>query len=83
MSILCRLAQHKAVPSQIWNDGYYFSRCRSCGCEMIGRGGIWQRVPRGFRVVWRERTGERIDWRPIAPASLEAGRLSDMVQVRH
>ena len=80
MSILCRVAGHSPVPSNVWNHGYFFTRCDSCGCEMIGRGGAWRPVPRGYRVVWRRREGDRIDWRPI-PIRSEASRLSDMVAV--
>ena len=76
MSILCRLDMHRAVPSNIWNDGFYFSRCSDCGCDMIGRGGKWQRVPRGYRVVWRPRTGDEISWKPFVPIQPDAARLT-------
>jgi hypothetical protein len=83
MKILCHLARHRAVPSNIWNDGFYFSRCRSCGCEMIGKGGNWQPVPRGYRIVWRPRGEHVIDWTPASCAHAEPARLSDMIEVMH
>lgn len=80
MSIFCLLAGHKAVASNIWNDGYYFSRCRNCDCELIGRWGEWRRVPRGYKVVWRPRT-ETTAWVPWSPAPAPDGaRLSDLVE---
>ena len=82
MRILCLVAGHRPVPSNIWNDGHYFSRCSNCDCEMIGRGGAWRRVPRGYKVVWRPRTAET-NWTPWSPASAaaaaEGGRLSDLL----
>ncbi|MGE5722762.1 MAG: hypothetical protein ACM3YM_09900 [Sphingomonadales bacterium] len=81
MGLICRLTRHKPVPSYIWNDGYYFTRCSSCGCEMIGRGGMWRPVPRGYRVVWKKPTTESIHWKPFAPAIHEGARLSDMVDL--
>ena len=82
MSLLCRFAGHRPVPSNIWNDGYYFSRCASCGCEMIGRSGRWQTVPKGYRVVWRRSNGEAIDWQPKLPAMpmrRDAVRIADVL----
>ena len=81
MSILCRLDMHRAVPSNIWNEGFYFSRCSDCGCDMIGRGGKWQRVPRGYRVVWRPRTGDDVTWTPFIPLQPEAARLTDLIAI--
>jgi hypothetical protein len=78
MNILCKLAGHRPVPSNIWNDGYYFSRCSNCDCEMIGRGGEWRTVPRGYRIVWRPRPTD-LDWKPWSGPTSEPGRLSDML----
>jgi hypothetical protein len=66
------------VPSDIWNEGYYFSRCACCDREMIGRGGYWQPVPRGYRVVWKPRTAAAIIWQPV-PKARDASRLSEML----
>lgn len=80
MSLLCRLGGHTPIPSQIWNCGYYFSRCSVCDCEMIGRGGRWRAVPRGLQVVWRPRTENDSEWTPWAPGKTEPGRLSEMLE---
>lgn len=53
MSIPCLLGGHSAFPSSVRNQGFYFSKCRCCGRDMIRSSRGWQRVPRGFRVVWR------------------------------
>ena len=53
MSITCLLGGHSAFPSSVRNQGFYFSKCRCCGQDMIRSSRGWQKVPRGFRVVWR------------------------------
>jgi hypothetical protein len=79
MGLSCLLGRHKAVPSDVWNHGYYFSRCSVCDCEMIGRGGEWNAVPRGYKVVWRPRTEEEMSWTPAVPAAADGARLSDLL----
>ena len=76
MNILCGLTGHTPADKAIWNQGYYFSRCCSCDCEMIGRGGSWRRVPRGYRVVWRPRRGRPIDWTPCMVTQTNGARTS-------
>jgi len=54
MKGLCRLGFHKARKSEIWNGGYYFSRCVRCDQDMIRRPDEdWQAVPPGHHIVWR------------------------------
>ena len=53
MSILCALGGHEASPTEIYNAGYYFSRCRRCGEDMMRWGAAWHLVPRGHRIVWK------------------------------
>lgn len=53
MSLLCALGGHEAAPDEVYNGGYYFSRCRRCGLDMIRCGAAWRMVPGGHRVVWR------------------------------
>ena len=63
MKILCDMGLHKAIPSKIWNDGYYFSRCVRCGADMIrAPEGPWKTVPSTLRVVWRKRTQDDVVW---------------------
>jgi hypothetical protein len=57
MSILCALGGHEAGPGEVYNCGYWFSRWRRCGRDMLRAGGTWETVPPGHRVVWR--TGAR------------------------
>lgn len=55
MPVLCQLGWHLPQPLARWNDGYYFTRCRRCGSDLIRTlYGRWQ-IPRGFRVVWQSR----------------------------
>ena len=53
MSLLCAMGGHEAGPGEVYNGGYYFSRCRRCRRDMIRCGAAWQMVPSGHRVVWR------------------------------
>lgn len=64
MSILCRVFTHAAIPSRLWNGGYYFSKCARCECDLIRRGSQWTEVPKGYQVVWREVEGPPVDWTP-------------------
>jgi hypothetical protein len=77
MGILCRLAGHKAAPSNIWNNGHFFSRCTICDCEMIGRGGSWRTIPRGYRVVWRPR--EESEQTRLSRLHMDGARISDLL----
>lgn len=52
LHLLCRLGRHDPAPRVRWNEGYYFTRCRRCGADLIRTAyGRWQ-VPNGFRIVW-------------------------------
>ncbi|TMJ17977.1 MAG: hypothetical protein E6G94_00965 [Alphaproteobacteria bacterium] len=71
MSMLCRLGGHEAAEGEVWNQGYYFSRCRRCGRDMIRTGAEWQVVPEGHRVVWKNgwhRHSVQADYRSNLPA---------------
>ena len=51
--ILCRLGRHRAEPDEVWNRGYYFSRCSACGSDLVRTAsGKWH-VPKGRKIVWR------------------------------
>ena len=63
MKILCRIGRHKALPSNVWNDGHFFSACERCGEQLIRvPSGRWTVVPRNMRVVWRPRSDQDIVW---------------------
>jgi hypothetical protein len=53
MSMLCAFGGHEAAAHEIYNEGYYFSRCRRCRTDMIRSGAAWRAVPRGHKVVWK------------------------------
>ena len=54
MKLMCTIADHRAVEEQVYNSGYFFGRCRRCGCDLIRTGRRqWQPVPRGYGVVWK------------------------------
>lgn len=62
MSILCSLGKHEATANSIWNNGFYFSRCRRCAREIIRNREGWRPVPKGYQVVWKPRRPTDIDW---------------------
>ena len=53
--LLCRFGRHRPAHEARWNDGFYFSRCRGCGRDIVRTAFEGWHVPRGFRVVWQER----------------------------
>jgi hypothetical protein len=61
--MLCGLGLHEAIPSDVWNDGFYFSHCRHCERALIRRSGRWRIVPKGYQVVWKPRTDQDVDWK--------------------
>ena len=64
--LLCLLMRHRPVEKQVWNDGFYFSRCSRCGCEILRRGARWRPVPAGYRVVWAPPPENYPDWNGVA-----------------
>jgi hypothetical protein len=62
--MICRIGGHEAAPAQTYNGGFHFGHCRRCGNGMIRRGGGWESVPKGHKVVWTA------GWH--APHSIEA-----------
>lgn len=59
MALLCSVGRHATQPSDICNQGLYFSTCRRCGCDMIGSAVKWKPVPRNKQVVWRTTRGSQ------------------------
>ena len=63
MNIVCRLGFHKPLHSNVWNDGWYFSRCTRCDHDLIRKPAErWKIVPPNLRVVWRQRAEDDIKW---------------------
>jgi hypothetical protein len=54
MSVGCRLAGHSVGGEQVYNSGYFFTRCRRCGDPLVrdARSG-WGPPPDGHRIVWK------------------------------
>ena len=53
--LLCSVTGHTADTVHHHNQGLDFASCHRCECDLIrAEGGDWTRVPKGFRVVWRE-----------------------------
>jgi len=78
MSILCTIGGHEAGPDEVYNSGYWFSRCRRCRRDMIRSGGSWDVIPRGHRVVWRSGRGSHslaTDFAHVLPVLHPAANL--------
>lgn len=63
MPLLCRLDFHRAEPGEVWNRGYFFSRCSRCGADLVRTAsGRWH-VPKGRKIVWKapNKRGRRPD----------------------
>lgn len=53
LRLLCRLGFHRPAAGEVWNRGYWFSRCRRCGSDLVRTAaGKWH-VPKGQKVVWK------------------------------
>jgi hypothetical protein len=53
MGVMCWILGHGARDTGLWNDGYFFSRCKRCDCDLIRTSGNWSPLPYGFHVKWR------------------------------
>jgi len=42
MAILCTFGRHRPAPDEVWNKGWYFTRCERCGADLVRTGsGKW------------------------------------------
>jgi hypothetical protein len=62
LSLSCLVESHAIGATAVGAQGFEFGRCRRCGVDLLRSSGRWKRVPKGFRVVWRN-----------APADVGAG----------
>ena len=53
MARTCASGRHSPGNPIVRNQGFDFSHCRHCACDLIRSDRQWRTVPRGFRVVWR------------------------------
>jgi len=78
MGLMCAIGGHEAEPREVYNCGYYFSRCRGCGRDMVRAGGSWSLVPEGHRVVWkagRQSHSMPPDFAHVLPVLLRSANL--------
>ena len=56
MKLTCHLRGHSVAPRAVQNQGFLFSRCRRCRCDMIrsatSDSSKWTIVPTEFRIAW-------------------------------
>jgi hypothetical protein len=55
VNLLCRLGRHRPRGIPRWNDGFYFTTCGRCGCDLVRTAFQSWHVPSGYRVVWSDR----------------------------
>lgn len=53
LPLLCALGRHKTDLLVRWNDGYYFTRCRRCGLDLVRTAFSGWTAPKRYRVVWQ------------------------------
>lgn len=53
MGVMCWILGHAPRDTGLWNDGYFFSRCKRCRCDLIRTSGSFSPIPYGFQVTWR------------------------------
>jgi hypothetical protein len=57
MKLHCLTGSHSSDLHLVSNQGFHFSRCKSCGEDLIRSGARWKSVPAGFRIVWKPTQG--------------------------
>jgi hypothetical protein len=68
---MCKVGWHAPSTQEIWNDGHHFTRCNRCREDLVRPpAGRWSEAPKGFRVVWKDRTEDDIDWQAWARLDL-------------
>lgn len=65
MGLRCRSGHHVPAPDGVRNQGFEFSHCRMCRCDLVRSNRNWKAVPNGFRVVWKHGKA----WPPEVEAS--------------
>lgn len=55
MPIPCIIRKHRVEAAAIGSQGFEFGRCGRCGRDMIRSAATWRRIPKGFRIVWKNR----------------------------
>ena len=70
MDMRCIVGLHQAEADPVWNAGYFVSRCRRCESELIRlMHGYWKPVPKGHRIVWKEKPASYPDWNSLSGTS--------------
>lgn len=91
--LICRLRTHAVGQRAVYNQGFGFSTCRRCGCDMIRSDSYpaptdWKAVPRGFKIIWCDRytaargparlaASPRLRWRHLCAPAL----LRDLLRI--
>ena len=71
LPLLCALGRHKTDLLVRWNDGYYFTRCRRCGLDLVRTAFSGWTAPKRYRVVWQAEPPAASDG--VQPAPVNAG----------
>lgn len=75
MAIACLLGRHAIVDRGVRNGSWEFARCDRCRCDLMRKQArSWQRVPRGFKVVWKPKAAGGVE--PAGAAAF--GRQVDL-----
>lgn len=79
MPIACLLGRHAIVQAGVRNGTYEFARCDRCRCDLMRTDTrSWERVPKGFKVVWKPRGPNGHAGEIAAPGSATFAREVDL-----
>lgn len=70
MGFLCKMRGHRPVARGVRNSDREFGRCDRCRCDLMRDGSDWKAVPKGYKVVWRPRTGNEVADRSAGAAAV-------------
>jgi hypothetical protein len=53
MPLMCSLGLHRPAAGEVWNRGYWFTKCLRCEADLVRTAaGRWH-VPPGKKIVWK------------------------------
>ena len=77
MGISCLFGRHRVLSRGVRNGNLEFARCENCHRDLVRGDHRWKTVPRGYRVVWRPRTGD-----PVADRQAGSGVIRREVTIK-
>ncbi|WP_261292504.1 hypothetical protein [Sphingomonas hylomeconis] len=65
MRMICKMRGHQPG-AETWNEGLFYATCGRCRGDIVRqRGGAWEVVPAGVRVVWHPAGHQGLHWSKV------------------